>query len=208
MRKGRTIAVLLGLAVVMCLGILTIFWSDIVVHYHRHRLRKDPNYLEYVALQLGESAADVALVKYLETDDGRQALFRPFLREVLSRLPRDDVVPDPSKSVESVSISLVRGAGGTVQLRTGVPEDGFYGEWRSIASGGLNRSLALLAYACDLLKIRSPVSTELLVVGATQNRILLPQYPRCSFALFGAMKRKVDRGGYTLRVDCRVYPIE
>jgi len=166
------------------------------------------HYLEYVALQLGESAADVALVKFLETDDGRQALFRPFLREVLSLLPRDDVVPDPSKSVESVSISLVRGTGGTVQLRTGVPEDGFYGEWRSIASEGLNRSLALLTYACDLLKIPSPVSTESLVVGATQSRILLPQYPRCSFALFGAMKKKVDRGGYTLRVDCRVYPIE
>src|SRR5262249_18496254 len=58
-------------------------WQSLAVQYHLRKLKGDANYFLEVLVQPGQGTRQEALRQYLALPDGRDRLFRAFLKEVL-----------------------------------------------------------------------------------------------------------------------------
>ena len=69
-----------GAGVLLVFLILFVFREDLLVQYHLSQLKRSSTYLAEIVDSKAGSAGDIAISKFLESDEGQEALFSLYLR--------------------------------------------------------------------------------------------------------------------------------
>ena len=73
-RRGKTVAAIAALGFLGIAAVFVVRWEDIVAQVHLSRLRSEPNYLMEIIQEPEETPARKAVLRYVETDEGRRFL--------------------------------------------------------------------------------------------------------------------------------------
>src|SRR5262249_42071780 len=111
-RGQRMFVLITGLSMGGVLVALLCSWRSLAVQYHLRKLKGDANYFLEVLEGPGQGAPQEALRQYLALPDGRDRLFRAFLKEVLDSWSRVEAQlgsfeSDSPHSLETSSLALL-----------------------------------------------------------------------------------------------------
>ena len=89
-RTAKITAAIAGIGVLLTALAYVVFWQEMQVRYHLHRLGSDPEHLKEILSSPENSPRWLAMTRFLETYDGKQRLFEIVIEaheELISKVP-------------------------------------------------------------------------------------------------------------------------